>query len=211
MLRLWGFLEFDVELFYPRDPEGLPRAYNKKKSKESDQPHIMTSELLLLEMLRSLKAAYWPFQHDREKSLFMRAADAANCTDKSSTTSESGFELASAKAAQHRLDRGVWTSVLFGDMRCALSACERLILLEADINELRDYGVLLYHCSFYEEALQYLKLYLEKQQEASYPLSKPEEDAVKKLIIRLNLILMEEGWSRPSHPRNFLGNNTEPW
>lgn len=33
----------------------------------------------------------------------------------------SGFQLASAKAAQHRLDRGVWTSVHFGDMRRALS------------------------------------------------------------------------------------------
>lgn len=33
----------------------------------------------------------------------------------------SGFRLASAKAAKHRLDRGVWTSVNFGDMRRALS------------------------------------------------------------------------------------------
>ncbi|KDP33217.1 hypothetical protein JCGZ_12739 [Jatropha curcas] len=32
-----------------------------------------------------------------------------------------GFQLASAKAAQHRLDRGVWTSVRFGDMRRALA------------------------------------------------------------------------------------------
>lgn len=33
----------------------------------------------------------------------------------------SGFELASAEAAQHRLERGIWTSVRFGDMRRALS------------------------------------------------------------------------------------------
>lgn len=39
------------------------------------------------------------------------------------------------------------------------SACERLILLEANPEELRDYAALLYHCSYYEEALHYLKLY----------------------------------------------------
>ncbi|KAJ0100965.1 hypothetical protein Patl1_05350 [Pistacia atlantica] len=32
-----------------------------------------------------------------------------------------GLQLASAKAAKHRLERGVWTSVHFGDMRCALA------------------------------------------------------------------------------------------
>ena len=40
-----------------------------------------------------------------------------------------------------------------------VSACERLILLEANPEELRDYAALLYHCSYYEEALHYLKLY----------------------------------------------------
>lgn len=33
----------------------------------------------------------------------------------------SGFQLASAKAAQYRLERGVWTSVRFGDMRRAIA------------------------------------------------------------------------------------------
>jgi hypothetical protein len=33
----------------------------------------------------------------------------------------SGSQIASAKAAQHRLDRGVWTTVRFGDMRRSLS------------------------------------------------------------------------------------------
>ena len=40
-----------------------------------------------------------------------------------------------------------------------LTACERLILLGSDLRELRDYSVLLYHCGFYEESLEYLKLY----------------------------------------------------
>ncbi|XP_011000567.1 PREDICTED: uncharacterized protein LOC105108101 isoform X2 [Populus euphratica] len=214
-LRLWSLLDFDCEIFFPHDNHGLPRGYHKQKSKDSDHQHILTSLTLLEKILRNLKEAFWPFQHDHTKSLFLRAAHAADCVDISKTFEGSGAELASAKAAQHRLDRGVWTSVHFGDMRRALSACERLILLESDPKELRDYSVLLYHCGFYEQSLQYLKLYQEKgsplQKQASNKLSSLEEDAVEKLMIRLNLISMEEGWSKPSHVRNFLGNNSEPW
>ncbi|XP_021774457.1 uncharacterized protein LOC110738383 isoform X2 [Chenopodium quinoa] len=201
MLQLWGVIDFDVEIYHPHDFSSLPRAYNKKKGKESDQKHIMTSESLLVEILRDLKNTYWPFQQNQTESLFIRAAIAANCVN-------SGFEHASAKAAQHRLDRGVWTSVLFGDMRRALSACERLILLEANAEELRDYAVLLYHCSYYEEALQYLKFYNEVKQKSG-SLNPAEDDAVEKLIVRLNLIMMEEGWKRPS--ASFFRNNSEPW
>ncbi|XP_059649272.1 uncharacterized protein LOC132295153 isoform X2 [Cornus florida] len=216
MLRLCGLLNFDVEIFFPHDLYSLPRGYHKQRSKESDQPHILTSQSLLLEILRNLKDAFWPFQLDHTSSLFLRAARAANCTDRSNNVEESGFELASAKAAQHRLERGVWTSVRFGDMRRALSACERLVLLESDLKELRDYGVLLYHCGFFEESLQYFKLYKDKKnssipEPSSDTFSHLEEDAVEKLIVRLNLILMEEGWTRPSYNKSFLGNNSEPW
>lgn len=38
-----------------------------------------------------------------------------------------------------------------------------------------------------------------------------EEDAVEKLIIRLELILMESGWSRLPENKNILFNNSEPW
>ncbi|CAN0916968.1 hypothetical protein LINGRAHAP2_LOCUS30017, partial [Linum grandiflorum] len=121
MIRLWGLLDFDCEIYYPHSTNGLPRGYDKKTSKESDPLHIMTSQNLLLEMLRNLKEAFWPFQHDQSRSLFLSAALAANCVDGTNTAEESGFQLASAKAAQHRLDRGVWTSVTFGDMRRAMS------------------------------------------------------------------------------------------
>ncbi|XP_042478417.1 uncharacterized protein LOC122059600 [Macadamia integrifolia] len=121
MLRLWGFLDFDVEIYFPHDLLSLPKGYCKQKSKASDQPHIMTTQSLLAEILRNLKEAFWPFQSDRTRSLFLRAAYAANCIDGESIAEESGFELASAKAAQHRLDRGVWTSVRYGDMRRALA------------------------------------------------------------------------------------------
>ncbi|KAA8537329.1 hypothetical protein F0562_026984 [Nyssa sinensis] len=216
MLRLWGLLDFDVEIFFPHDPHSLPRGYHKQRSKESDQPHIMTSQSLLVEILRNLKAAFWPFQLDHTRSLFLRAAHAANCADRLNNAEESAFQIASAKAAQHRLERGVWTSVRFGDMRRALSACERLILLETDLKELRDYSVLLYHCGFYEESLQYLKLYQDLKNSSIPNLSSDsfsvlEEDAVEKLMIRLNLILTEEGWSRTSYVRSSLCNNSEPW
>lgn len=48
-------------------------------------------------------------------------------------------------------------------LRDLWTACERLILLETDSKELRDYSVLLYHAGFYEESLQYLKLYLDSE------------------------------------------------
>ncbi|XP_050386163.1 uncharacterized protein LOC126802566 [Argentina anserina] len=215
MLRLWGLLDFDVEIFFPHDRHSLPRAYPKKKSKESDYAHIMTSQALLVEILRNLKEAFWPFQHDQSGNLFLRAARAANFID-ASNEGDSGFQLASAKAAQHRLDRGVWTSVNFGDMRRALSACERLILLEADSKELRDYSILLYHCGFYEQSLEFLKLYQDTKtrpqlRRSSNSSTDLEEDAVEKLMIRLKLILMEDGWSRPTYVRNFLGNSSDPW
>ncbi|KAK7323294.1 hypothetical protein VNO77_26760 [Canavalia gladiata] len=217
MLRLWGLLYFDAEIFFPHDDLTLPKGYHKQKSKESDQAHIMTSGNLLVEMLNDLKHAFWPFQHDHTKTLFLRAANAANCVDRSDFVGESGSQIASAKAAQHRLDRGVWTSVRFGDMRRSLSACERLIMLKHDANELRDYSILLYHCGLYEPSLQYMKKYQElknsstEETSSSNSLRSLEDDAVDNLMLRLNLILMEQGWSRPSYARNFLGNNSEPW
>lgn len=46
--RQWGLITFDVEIFYPHDSYGYPRAYLKQKSKDSDQLRIMTSQALLV-------------------------------------------------------------------------------------------------------------------------------------------------------------------
>ncbi|TYG90909.1 hypothetical protein ES288_A12G220600v1 [Gossypium darwinii] len=95
-------------------------------------------------------------------------------------------------------------------------ACERFILLRTNPKEMRDYSILLYHCGLYEQALKFLKLYQDMkssstQNPSTDPVSNPEEGAVKKLIVRLNLIAMEEGWTRPWYVRNYLGNKSEPW
>lgn len=37
-----------------------------------------------------------------------------------------------------------------------------------------------------------------------------EDEAMEKLMIRLNLILMED-WSLPADNKSFLRNNSEPW
>ena len=43
----------------------------------------------------------------------------------------SAIEMAAAKAAQHRLMRGVWTNVRFGDMRRALAGSTSLFHLDS--------------------------------------------------------------------------------
>ncbi|KAL3599616.1 hypothetical protein D5086_007534 [Populus alba] len=215
VLRFWSLLDFDCEIFFPHDRYGLPRGYHKQKSAESDHPHILTVQTLLEEILKNVKEAFWPFQHDQNKSLFLRAVHAVLCTDRSNVVEESAFQLESAKSSHRRLDRGTLTSLHLGDLRLALSACERLVLLEFDPKELRDYSVLLYHCGLYEQSLHYLKLYQDRkgsslQKQASNELSSLEDDAEEKLMMRLNLISMEEGWSKPSHSGTFLRNNSEP-
>ncbi|CAL9108308.1 unnamed protein product [Musa textilis] len=225
MLKVYGFLDFDVEIFFPNDLSSLPRGYHKQKSQLSDQPHIVTSKSLLVKTLRNLKDAFWPFQHDHSTSLFLRAAQAANLSYGPATVKEryskshsnvSGLEIASAKAAHHRIERGVWTIVRFGDMRRALAACERLILLDASPEELRDYAVLLYHCGFYEECLLFLKSYQTSkeshaQESQSNQSNKLEEDLTVNLMTRVKLILGEEGWSKSGVNTRYWGKNSEPW
>ncbi|KAL5708370.1 hypothetical protein ACHQM5_019170 [Ranunculus cassubicifolius] len=216
MLRLWGLLNFEAEIYCPHDEVNLPKGYHKLKSRISDQAHILTTQSLLVEILKSLKEAFWPFRSDAGSSLFLRAAWAAKCTSGPNMVEETGFERAASKAAQHRLERGIWTSVRLGDMRRALSASERLILLDHNVDELRDYSILLYHCGFYKESLHYLNLYKDStsslvQRRSTSKLKKLEDDAVEELKTRLNLIMMEDNWSRPSNFKNYLENLSEPW
>ncbi|XP_072961367.1 uncharacterized protein [Typha angustifolia] len=220
MLRICSFLEFDVEIYFPHDLDSLPRGYHKQKSKLSDEHHIMTSKSLLVRILTNLKEAFWPFPYDHSSNLFLRAMRAANHMYGPGSVGEmysrthnnvSGLEIASAKAAQHRLERGVWTTARFGDMRRALAACERLILLRDSYQELRDYAALLYHCGYYEDSLQCLTTYQKSMDSQSDHVDSSKEDAVKNLMARLNLILAEEGWNKHKISASYWSNKYEPW
>ncbi|KAG6384087.1 hypothetical protein SASPL_156117 [Salvia splendens] len=81
ILRMFGVLNFDVEIFFPRDSHSSPRGYLKQKIKEPDQSHIMTSQSLLVEILKDLKNAFWPFQLDHARSSFLRAAEATGANN----------------------------------------------------------------------------------------------------------------------------------
>ncbi|XP_070673991.1 uncharacterized protein [Malus domestica] len=92
LMGLFGFRCGDIL-------HSLPRGYNKQKTKESDNAHIMISQAILVEWF-SVCICYGYF----------------------------------------------------------VTACGHLILLEPDLKELRDYSILLYHCGFYEQSVEYLKL-----------------------------------------------------
>ncbi|ONM31266.1 hypothetical protein ZEAMMB73_Zm00001d040383 [Zea mays] len=180
---------------------------------------LIYSEILKT-TLRTLKCAFWPFQSDQSSSLFLNAV-AANQrgpgtlgdNQARSYGNTSAIEMAAAKAAQHRLMRGVWTNARFGDMRRALAACERLILLHHDPHELRDYAALLYHCGYYEDCLHYLSLYqtAKSGKSPTNRLEILEDEAVNTLKARLMLILAEDGWSRCRPVARYWTKNSEPW
>ncbi|KAL6627699.1 hypothetical protein ACP70R_031425 [Stipagrostis hirtigluma subsp. patula] len=219
-VRIYGLLDFSAEIFFPHDLNGLPRGYDKHKSKLGDEPHIMTSKSFLVEILKTLKGTFWPFQSNQSRNLFLNAVSAnhhgpGTLGDHQARShgNISAIEMAAAKAAHHRLMRGVWTNVRFGDMRRALAACERLILLRHDPRELRDYAALLYHCGYYEDCLQYLTSYQNDMagKSPSTPLEILEDEAVNTLRARVSLILAEDGWSSRRPATNYWTKNSEPW
>jgi hypothetical protein len=89
-----------------------------------------------LQVLVSLKQLYWPWRatnSTEEDSMFLQAATSASRgTGMTAPTSpfeslfhapssSRGAEVARARAAQLRLQRGIWTSSNFGDLRRALA------------------------------------------------------------------------------------------
>ncbi|KAE8723657.1 Amidohydrolase family, ISF2 isoform 2 [Hibiscus syriacus] len=99
----------------------------------------------------------------------------------------SAYQLASAKAAQHRLEWDAWT------------------------REMRDYSILLYHCGLYDQSLKYLKLYQDAkssspQRRSTNSISILEEEAVQKLLIHALVVhpaIITFITTVPSHPRQF--------
>ncbi|BBN04051.1 hypothetical protein MPTK1_3g01470 [Marchantia polymorpha subsp. ruderalis] len=250
-LKLRGAVEFLVQLQLPKVGTDLwwPQAIVKeaaagdledsalKQQKAGTQAagmqqNLLTSEVVLSEVLRSLKSLYWPWKPENgvsEESGFLDAATAINRGPVSSGSSvhgpfeslftapsrSRGSDVARARAAQYRLQRGIWTSTAFGDLRCALAASERLVILGVDRMERRDYGVLLFHCGLYEQAFQYLNSHLTSEASATAPahlssLEAKEIVALKQLLERLTLILTERSWDNPQPPHP-IASPPEPW
>lgn len=115
-------------------------------------------------LVTHLKRSYWPFQWSSADPSGGGFVGAAKTFLSGADSAESE---AIARAAVHRLERGVWTSPGAGDIRRAIAACERLVLLYSedmytDINSdratfleamaRRDLGVLLCHTGRFDQA-----------------------------------------------------------
>ena len=113
-----------------------------------------------------LKRSFWPFAWQANDPVSGGFVAAASTFLEGSSSAESE---AIARAALHRLQRGVWTSPGAGDVRRALAACERLVLLtngpgatkKAEATARRDYAVLLLHVGRFEDAKKELLRYKE--------------------------------------------------
>lgn len=51
----------------------------------------------------------------------------------------------------------------------------------------------------------------ERENQQTNPINKLEDDAVKILKARINLILAEDGWNKPSLSTSYWSTNYEPW
>eukprot|EP00271_Cylindrocystis_brebissonii_P008079 TRINITY_DN22111_c0_g1_i1.p1 TRINITY_DN22111_c0_g1~~TRINITY_DN22111_c0_g1_i1.p1 ORF type:complete len:538 (-),score=106.86 TRINITY_DN22111_c0_g1_i1:196-1809(-) len=209
---------------------------------------LLTPELLLYEVLFALKQLFWPWRWEgsgrtqssskrRNSGGFLEAATANSQgggmglmgPPPCGQSGRSGAELASARAAQYRLQRGIGTSAGFGDLRRAMAACERLVLLGMDERDGRDYGVLLFHCGEYELAQTYLSAYAKaKDDEQLAALTSPlkqlqllrephqqdeavEAEALVLLMDRLQLMLLERSWEEAPVVRTPPEPLPEPW
>ena len=115
-----------------------------------------------------LKRSFWPFAWQANDPVSGGFIAAAKTFLDGASSAESE---AIARAALHRLQRGVWTSPGAGDVRRALVACERLVLLsngpgsgatkKAEATARRDYAILLLHVGRFEEAKRELLRYKE--------------------------------------------------
>jgi hypothetical protein len=117
----------------------------------------MLSTDALAECLAHLKRAYWPFPWDGRRGGFAGAARAWL------DGADSAEAAAIARTAEHRLRRGIFTSPGAGDLRRALAASERLVILRGEIvpEERMDLAVLYCHAGRLREARAELRAYAE--------------------------------------------------
>ena len=106
--------------------------------------------------IHQTQTGYWPWPWDSRAGGGFRGAAKAFLDGAESAEAE-----AIARAARHRLERGIWTSPGAGDLRRALAAAERLVILrgEAVPEERRDLAVLYCHTGRLQDARAELKAY----------------------------------------------------
>lgn len=142
----------------------------------------------IVQILRFLKRAYWPFAWDSSQGL---AGDSRGLGIGGGFASAAQVALegeadaamqAIARTAKHRLERGIWTSPGAGDLRRAKAACERLVLVagHAFPAERRDLGVILLHCGFVSQAYTELQAYMASETGQNSPLM--EKELVRRLL-----------------------------
>ncbi|CAK0760877.1 hypothetical protein CVIRNUC_002808 [Coccomyxa viridis] len=134
---------------------------------------------VLVEMLRFIKRAYWPFGWQSGTG-----PSAGGFTSAAMVwlEGEARAELqAIARTAAHRLQRGIWTSPGAGDLRRALASAERLCIVLGDeaYFEWRDVAVLYLHAGNLPAALAHLDAY------ASTPAAKDAPREEQKLVERI--------------------------
>ncbi|CAL8467605.1 g7143 [Coccomyxa elongata] len=141
---------------------------------------------VLVEMLRFLKRAYWPFPWqstpDNATGGFLSAA-------MTWLEGEVRAELqAIARTAKHRLERGIWTSPGAGDLRRALASSERLCILLGDDGPLerRDVAVLYLHAGDLAAASVHLAAYMSSSAAADAP--REERDVLRRIREALDAV-----------------------
>jgi len=155
------------------------------------------STAALEELVLTLKRSYWPFPWE----YYQRTNKTKGSSDEDDrvkwSRSHGGFKSAAkiamfgdgdaeleaiSRFAKYRLQRGIYTSTGAGDLRRALAACERLVLISTRIAERRDLAVLLIHAGRLEEALAELIEYRDSKDDHSDVESLEERVLVDQLI-----------------------------
>lgn len=149
-------------------------------------------------MLCSLRKTFWPWPWDDSHAFSPSASGfytAAQALLDEGT--ESPAALVAQRTARHRLNRGIATSANGGDLRRALAATERLLLLRSQPQNniegtsssflflLREHAIALAHCGDYARALQQLRSFhmrlngLEEKNKGFLPLVNDRERRVR--------------------------------
>lgn len=145
----------------------------------------------LIEILRILKRSYFPYRWNTsfDSTTEFSGGGFLDAASRLLTTTEMALD-AMARAAEYRLQRGIFTSTGAGDLRRCVAAAERLVLICGDERpfERRDLGVLYMHLGFFDRAQAELKAYRASDHFA-YMQSRQEQKATDDLLAKLPYLI----------------------